>query len=305
MTRTLTFNLVLACSVVALCAAGLGCSSSRHVIPQALTPEPEIAAVPLTEAEQAVQDVRVALAVADKLRDAASYGTEELNRVGDVTVTRRQHDWEDTEPVTGWRAHFEAGNTGTRYLSVSQSYRDGSSGWFIPWYDDDGNLVMNAGTALAHRPLQDNPGVWPWRIVDTSAAEPAGRARSVTPIDDHGLGAAWQGFAVSKTYDGDGTLSMRVFTDLTAAASPGEPSVRHPARNPAYPNVELDGPAVPDLAAGWDGQWVYPGDGLRGSLNGARGTFSCADGANTATAASSPARRSWRRDTRPTWRRTR
>ena len=281
MTRTLTFTVVLACAAALLGAAGLGCSSSDRRVRQAIAPPVETPAAPLTEAEQAVKDVRVALATADKLRDAASYGTEELNRVGDVIVTRRLSNWDDVEGahgVTGWRAHFQARNTGSRYLSVSQSYRDGSSAWFVPWYDD-GELVLNVGTGLAHRPLQHDPGVWSWRVVDTSAAEPAGRTSSHAPIDDHGLGAAWQGFTVSKTYEDAGTLSMRVFTDLTAAASPGEPSVRHPARNAAYPDVKLDGPAVPDLAAGRDGQWVYAGgDGLRGSLNGARGTFSCAAG---------------------------
>ena len=282
MTRTLTFNLVLACAAAALCVAGLGCSSSRDGMPQELMqdlmrevepPEPT-----LTEAEQAVRDVRIALAMADKVRDAASYGTEELNRVGDVTVTRRLLGWQETDGVTGWHVQFEARNTGSRYLTVSQSYRDGSSGWFIPWYED-GDLVMNAGTGLAHRPLQFDPSVWPWRAVNEAGPEAEGFSRSVEPLAAHGLGAGWQGFAVGKTYDGAGTLSMRVFTDLTAAGSPGEPSVNHPAANADYPDVKLDGPAVPDLAAGWDGQWVYAGGGLRGSLNGARGTFSCADGA--------------------------
>ena len=37
-------------------------------------------------AEQSLIDVRVALAAADKVRDAAAYGAEKLNRVGDVTI---------------------------------------------------------------------------------------------------------------------------------------------------------------------------------------------------------------------------
>ena len=279
MTRTRTFTIVLACAAVALGAAGLGCTSSDRRMPRDLMRELERPEPPLTEAEQAVKDVRVALATADKVRDAASYGTEELNRVGDVTVTRRLFDWEDTEGVTGWHVHFPTPNSGSRHLRVSQSYRDGSAGWFIPWYDDDGNLVLNVGSGLAYRPLQTDPQVWPWRSVNTAFAEAEGRSSSHAPIDDHGLGAAWQGFAVNKTYDGVGTLSMRVFTDLTAADNPGDPFAKHPAANAAYPDVQLDGPAVPDVAAGWDGHWVYAGgDGLRGSLNGARGTFSCADG---------------------------
>ena len=94
--------------------------------------------LPPTEAEQAVNDVRVGLAVADRVCDAASYGTEELNRVGDLAVTRRLHDWEDTEGITGWQVHFPAADSGWRYMSVSQSCHHGGSGWFLPRYDGDG-----------------------------------------------------------------------------------------------------------------------------------------------------------------------
>ena len=278
MTRPLTFTVVLACAAALLGAAGLGCSNADRRVPQVMTRPAPPAEPPLTEAEQAVKDVRVALAVAAKVRDAASYGTEQLNRVGDVTVTRRLSGWEDTDGVTGWHVHGQFINSGARYTTLSQSYRDGSSGWFMPWYDDDGNLVLEVGTGLAHRPLQDNPAVWAWRSVNTSVTEPAGRTSSHAPIEDHGLGAAWQGFEVTKTYDDTGTLTMRVFTDLTAADNLGVPFVSHPAGDAAYPDAALDAPAVPALPAGRDGQWVYAGDGLRGSLNGARGSFSCADG---------------------------
>ena len=230
-----------------------------------------------TEAEQAVIDLRVALAAADKIRDAASYGTEEVNRVGDITVTRKLSDWEDTEGVTGWRGQFQTHNSGSNYTTLFQSYRDGGSGWFLPWYDADGDLQLQVGVGLAHRPLQRNPSVWAWRAADTAFPEPEGTTRSHAQIDDHGLGAEWKGFDFRQTYDGVGTLSMRVFTDLAEADNPGDPFSNHPARDATYPNVELDAP-IPALPAGWDGQWVNPGDGLRRSLDGVPGSFSCAEG---------------------------
>ena len=271
--------------MVALCVAGLGCSdsgdhASEDMMQQMDMVEADVEMAPedaLTEAEQAVIDVRVALAAADKIRDAASYGTEELNRVGDITVTRKLDHWESNESVTGWRSQFQTNNSGSKYTLVAQSYRDGSWGWFLPWYDADGNLQLQIGTGLAHEPLQRDPSVWPWRAADTAYPEPEGMTRSVAPVADHGLGAEWKGFDFSKTYEGVGTLSMRVFTDLAEADNPGDAFSNSPARDATYPDVVLDAP-IPALPAGWDGQWIYAGDGLPGSLDGVPGTFSCAEG---------------------------
>lgn len=283
MKGTLARKVALVGLAAALCAAGLGCSdsrgvSSRELMRQMEVPEEDMAPVevPLTEAEQAVKDLRVALAAAEKVRDAAAYGVEEVNRVGDVTVTRKLRDWETTEGVTGWHTQFQTNNSGSRYTTLSQSYRDGGSGWFLPRYDADGNMVLNLGRGLAHRPWQNDPAVWPWGGADTAYSEPEGRTRSLAAIANHGLGAAWQGFEVSKAYEGAGTLSMRVFTDLAESDNPGDPFAGHPSRDADYPNVALHG--VTSIPAGWDGQWFYAGDGLRGSVDGAPGTFSCAGG---------------------------
>ena len=288
MKALLTRKAVLLCSVVALCAAGLGCSGSGDDASEDMMQQMDMdmdmvetemapAEDALTEAEQAVNDLRVTLATADKMRDAAAYGTEELNRVGAISVTRKLSDWGTTEGVTGWHSQFQANNTGSKYTTFAQSYRDGSSGWFLPWYDEDGNLQLNVGTALAHRPLQLAPDVWPWRATVTTLPEPEGLTRSYAPIDNHGLGAAWQGFEVNKTYEGSGTLTMRVFTDLAESDNAGYAYTGNAAGDATYPDVELDAP-IPDLPAGWDGQWFYAGAGLRGSLDGEPGTFSCAEG---------------------------
>ena len=215
---------------------------------------------------------------ADKIRDAASYGSEEVNRVGDATITIKLSNWDNAgDGVTGWHANAQAANTGSGITTLSQSYRDGSLAIFIPWYDEDGNLVFSGGTALAHRPLQNYPDVWPFRVVNTALTfEAEGRTSSHSAIDNHGLGEAWKGIEAKNTYAGGGTLTVRFFSDLEQSDNPGDPGVTHPAGDANYPDVDLD--TVPAIAAERGGHWIYAGDGLRGSLNGVPGTFSCAAG---------------------------
>ena len=228
-------------------------------------------------AEQALIDARVALAAADKVRDAAAYGAEKLNRVGDTAVITKREWWDRTDELSGWRGHLGANNSGSRYTSMSQSYRDGSIGWLMPWYDEDGNLTLGFGAGLAHRPLQTDPDMWTWRAGRTSLADPKGMTTSHGQIDGHGLGAAWEGFEISQMYEGSGTLTMRGFTDA-ASSRPSDPYVTYPGPDAAYPDVELEHRAASDIPAGWEGMWFYAGNGLRGSVDGVPGSFSCAEG---------------------------
>ena len=312
MMLALTRNAVLVWSIAALCAALMGCSSSgdgdsgdlqRQLdMAQAALAAAEDAQMTSEEerdaaldaqttaegerdaaldaqmtAEQAAIDTRVNLAAADKVRDAASYGAQTVNRVGDVIVFSKREGWESLDPVTAWFNQFQTNNAGTDYTTFSQSYRDGSNAWFLPWYDDDGKLQMNIGTALAHRPLQTDPDVWTWRAIYTTLPDVEGQATSIAAIDDHGLGAAWQGIVASKIYEGSGTLTLRAFTDLAEPDNPGNPSSNHPALHATYPDVALD-PPIPAIAEGRDGHWLNVGDGLRGSLDGVPGIFTCAAG---------------------------
>ena len=229
-------------------------------------------------AEQAAIDTRVNLAAADKIRDAASIGVETQNRVGDTIIISKRDGWESFDNVIGWRTQSQTPNAGTNYTAVSQSYRDGSLAWFLPWYDEDGNLQMNIGTALAYRPLQTDPNVWTWRVIYTPGLDAEGQTTSIASIDNHGLGAAWQGSVASKIYEGSGTLTFRAFTDLAESDSPGNPSSNLPVFAATYPDVALDPPIPAIIAEGRDGHWLNAGDGLRGSLDGVPGTFSCAAG---------------------------
>ena len=299
MMSTLTRNIVMVCSLAVLCAALVGCSSSgddnsadlqrqldmektaRMMAEQeGDTAKAAQAAAEAAQmaAEQNLTDTRVALAAADKVRDAAAYGVEKVNRVGDITIISKRDGWDSTNNITGWRSHLQANNSGSKYTAMSQSYRDGSLGFFTPWYDEDGNLLFVAGAGLAHKPLQTDPEVWPFRSINTSFPDGEGRTTSQVPIDNHGLGAAWQGIEAMRAYEEGGTLTLRLFTDLTQSDNPGDPYVSHPAVDATYPNIVLDDHPMPAIPAGWDGQWIGAGNGLRGSLDGASGTFSCAAG---------------------------
>ena len=320
MKQTPTRNIVLILSVTALCAALVGCSSSGDGDSGELEQQLDMAQAALATAEdarmmaeterdaaveaqmtaegerdaaveaqmmaeQAAIDTRVNLAVAEKVRDAAAYGAETLNRVGDITVISKRDGWDSPINVTGWRSQLQTRNAGTRYTSMSQSYRDGSQGWLMPWYEEDGSITLSFGAGVAHRPLQRDPDLWTWRAGNTSVDDPEGLTLTYGEIADHGLGAAWQGFELTQTYDEGGTLTMRGFTDVASTDRPSNPYTAWPGGDPAYPNVDLDDSPASDIPAGWEGKWIYtgngdPADGPRGSVDGVPGTFSCAEGDN-------------------------
>ena len=296
-------NIAVIGLVVVLCAAVFGCSSSgKDSTPMApetgpgdgmtpepdpdgqmpdggMTPEPDPdgqmpdgGMTPEPDPDGQMPEVslptdpQAIAAAADKIMDATSL---DLGKTDD-----------DGESLTGWLAHTQTRNIGAKYASMSQSYRDGSLGLAVVWYDEDGNLAFNAGGGPAHRPLQSNPDIWPWWSIFTPLSDGAGTTTSHGSIDNHGLGAAWQGIEAMRTYEGGGTLTMRFFTDLEQSDNPGDPNSSHPALDATYPNVLLDDPPIPAIPAGWDGIWVSPVAGLRGSLDGVAGTFSCASGDN-------------------------
>jgi len=104
---------------------------------------------------------------------------------------------------------------------------------------------------------------------------------SSSRIEDHGLGAPWQGFELTKTYEDGGIWKVDVFADL-------EPSDALPE---IYSGFEVSGFAdsghevllhdarLPDITGGMDAIYVVlPPDGLQGSLDGVAGTFACPAG---------------------------
>ena len=277
MMSTLARHVVLAGSVIALCAMLVGCSGSGdgNLAMGGMTgddgddaPVDEMAIVPdpgdPMPAASLPTDLQAIAAAADRIGDATSLD------LGKVDV--------DGGTLTGWLAHTQTGTIGSDYASLSQSYRAGSSALAVVWYDGDGNLQFNAAGGLVHRPLQSDPDIWPWWSIVSSLSDGEGTTTSRRMIDDHGFGAAWQGLEAMRTYEDAGTLTMRFFTDLEQSDNPGDPHSNHPALDTNYPHVALD--TIPAIPARWDGIWLSPVEGLRGSLDGVAGTFSCASGDN-------------------------
>ena len=209
-------------------------------------------------------DPQAIAAAADRVKDASSVNL----KVGDDGIS-----------ITGYLYNDGAPWSGSDYYSMSQYYRDGSRATAIMWYDEAGDLQVTGGPSQAD-PLQRNPTVWPFRAVSSDLIDRKveGITRSYGPIQNHGLGEEWRGVQAVNAYEG-GTLTFRVFTDLEEADNPGNPFVGHPAEDSSYRNVVLNDPRVPDIPANQDGIHIsVPEDGLRGTLDGMTGTFSCASG---------------------------
>ena len=152
-----------------------------------------------TTAEQTLIDAQTAMA-ADKIRDASRLG------------------------ITGYLFTFEPAGSGAKHASLSQSYRNGSMGYAVPWYDEAGNLVVAGGTVLPMGPLQRNPDIWPFRgiVAPELDRDADGITTAYGPIEGHGLGG-WQGAELRKTYDGGGAMTFRFFTDLKESGQPRKP----------------------------------------------------------------------------------
>ena len=249
MMSTVTRKAALAIVMTVFIAAMTGCSSSG----KDSTP-----VGPLPTDPQAIA------AAADKIKDTTSLALGKVDSAGNS--------------ITGLLYRAQARNSGSKYAATWQSYRAGGWSTVLPWYDEGGNLLIASVIGTNSGPLQSDPDLWLFRTIDLSLSDVEGIRTSSGPISNHGLGAAWQGVEAIRTYEGGGTLTLRLFTDLTQSDNPGYPYASHPANDATYPNVILDDTPVPAIPAGWDAIWVFPVNGRRGSLDGVAGTFSCASG---------------------------
>ena len=208
-------------------------------------------------------DLRAVAAAANRIKDATS---DDLGKT------------EDGESITGWLFHDQANWSGSKYAAMSQSYRDGGLGWALLWDNEDGELEVFGGTYRLP-PLQSNPDVWAFRVVGTDIPDVEGVTRSHRSIENHGLGAEWQGFEATSTYEGGGTLALRLFTDLQESDNPGNPFVGDFIGDASYHNIALTDSRIPAIPVDQDGINIgVPEGGLRGSLGGEAGTFTCATG---------------------------
>ena len=171
-------------------------------------------------------------------------------------------------------------DSGVDYSSVSITHDIGYR-WHgerlihaIPWRGDDGQvefLFRVTPESLRRGPLDILVGT-DLRTLDNG--DIAGNMTSHSPIEDHGLGSEWQGIEAVKAYDGGGTLTVRFFTDLEETDNPLVPYTNWDADIPDD-EIVLTDDRIPDLT-GRD--WLYfsiPEDGLKGTLDGVAGTFTC------------------------------
>ena len=256
--RQARLAVVMAASVLAM----VGCSTSgsdnlAHVARMAAEKES-------ARAKQLLADTQFVSAVANAM---------------EKIVARDQRFDSDMEGTTG--RLLPGGDTASGFgeAITSQSSRDGgyvtSS---VPWRNDDGQLEFYVEIAPY---VQREPEVLTTRYVDTSYrhGEFEGFKTSYGPLDNHGLGAGWQGFRATNLYDGGGTLTIQFYTDVGDSDVLGRPWANDVSQRPeARQDIVLDD--LPSLPAGQDWRSIsLPPEGLAGSLNGAEGRFTCLSGA--------------------------
>ena len=147
----------------------------------------------------------------------------------------------------------------------------------IPWRGDDGQLHFGFRVIPETVETRDLY-VFTWTDLWTGERdELSGHTTSHSPIEDHGLGSPWQGVEGVRAYNGGGTLTVRFFTDLDPADDPLTPYTDWSAAVPEG-EILLTDSRVPDLT-GRDGIYFgIPEGGVKGTLDGVAGTFTCPEG---------------------------
>ena len=164
--------------------------------------------------------------------------------------------------------------SGSGEAITSQSSRDGGYVTSSLAWRNDGHLEFYVEITPY---LQRDPDVLSTRYVDTSYrhGEFEGSTTSYGPLENHGLGAGWQGFKATNVYVGGGTLTVNFYTDVDDSDALGRPWANDAFQRPdARQEITLDG--LPSLPAAADWRSIsLPPEGLAGTLNGAEGRFTC------------------------------
>ena len=225
-------------------------------------------------AEQALADAQFDAAVANAIEKVTAYGLRQefYDEENELRRTSGRSRRSDAFPETG-----------TEYSSVSQIFEspvgEGEAvNLAAVWRGDDGQVEFLVDIQA---PGIRRAGVttWPNSSVFTPGPDQDihGATISSGPIQGHGLGPLWKGFEGTKAYDGSGELTVRLFTDLGDSEKVAQPY----DWELDIPDVEivLNDARMPDNLPGRDGQYVsMPPGGLKGSLDGAEGTFTCTGG---------------------------
>ena len=295
-------SIVMVCSVVVFCAALVGCSGSDDGRVAELETQLDMARAAQITAEQERDAAKTAQTTAEQERDVAKTAqtTAEQERdaakTAQTTAEQAVDDMRNAAvtnviekiaaPGQPHRCALDTGcgsDSGVDYSSVSIThavgYRQHGERLIhaIPWHGDDGQVefIIRVMPEWLHGDLDVLAGT-DLRTSDRNG-DIAGNTTSYSPIEDHGLGLEWQGFEATKAYDSGGTLTVRFFTDLEDTANPLAPYTNWEADLPDG-EILLNDDRIPDLT-GRD--WLYfsiPEDGLKGTLDGVAGTFTCPEG---------------------------
>ena len=137
----------------------------------------------------------------------------------------------------------------------------------VPWVDHAGDvhfqILVNSGFSDAEL----GPLSWLERSFETTDLS------DYTEDTGHGLGSDWRAFEASKEYSGAGTLTASVATDVHSAGTVERPYVGY---GDFDRNIELS--EIPALPADRDSQGVNVGGGVKGSIDGVPGEFTCDTG---------------------------
>ena len=220
-------------------------------------------------AEQALADLPLNSAVVNAIEKVAVWG---LNLGVDQESGL-------LENITAWLVTSQAyADSGSEFAVLSQTHKYGNLIVFaVPFRDESGDQHFFVDSVPADGSLHDEVNVFTWSRIDTRQADREGVTTSYGPIEDHGLGAEWQGFELARAYDEDGVWTVRLFADSGESDDLAGPYTGF--EYTGFDEYERDILLTDDrvyIPHGRDGVYVIlPEDGLQGSLDGVAGTFSC------------------------------
>ena len=334
MASTLIRNVVMVCSVAALCAALVGCSSSDDGKAAELEKQLDMAEAARMTAEDQLADLRTQVETlmdradvspqdladlrtqVETLMDRADVSPQDLAdlRTQVETLMDRAETAEQAladlpfnaavvdamEKIVIWGLNVDVNqesgvlentsallrtreaypDSGSEFAAFSQTHKYGDEIVFaIPWHEEDGELHFFVDSAPVDGSLHDDIGVYTTRRIATAQADRDGITTAYGPIEDHGLGAQWQGFELMKAYDDDGTWTVHLFADIEESDVLAQPYDGEVSGFEDYGReILLNDDRVPGTPAGRDTLYIIiPEDGLQGSLDGVTGTFSCTE----------------------------
>ena len=141
----------------------------------------------------------------------------------------------------------------------------------IPWVNSDGevNFGFSFNSGLSATELD------PLSYLGRSFVTPG--ISDYTEDTGHGLGGDWRVFDAKNEYAGAGTLTASVATDVHNAGPTEQPYVGY---GDFAPKIELSD-EIPALPADRDWQGLNVVGGVKGSIDGVSGEFTCATGVST------------------------